>query len=180
LIAIAKEKPLLGGSSGSGSPGHLALAMFNHMAGTKITHVPYKGSNPALLDLMAGTIQVAFATVATAAPLVQTGRLKALAVAAAKRSVLFPDLPTVSEAGLRGFEVSGWYAVLAPAATPPDVVRHLSADLLKLLAMPDVKQNLASLGLEVSPSTPEAFSAFLKSEMLKWGNAVRISGAKID
>lgn len=180
LIAIAKDKPLLGGSSGSGSPGHLALAMFNSMAGTNITHVPYKGSNPALLDLMAGTIQVAFATTATAAPLIKTGRLKVLAVAAAKRSALFPGLPTISEAGLRGFEVSGWYAVLAPANTPDNIVRHLNAELLKLLAMPDVKQNLVSLGLEVTPSTPEAFTPFLKSEMLKWGNAVKISGAKID
>jgi tripartite-type tricarboxylate transporter receptor subunit TctC len=180
LIAIAKEKPLLGGSSGSGSPGHLALAMFNSMAGTKITHVPYKGSNPALLDLMAGTIQVAFATVATAAPLVHAGRLKALAVAAAKHSALFPAVPTMSEAGLRGFEVSGWYAVLAPANTPDTIVRQLNGDLVKLLAMADVRQSLSALGLEVTPSTPEAFTAFLKSEMLKWGNAVKISGAKID
>jgi tripartite-type tricarboxylate transporter receptor subunit TctC len=180
LIAIARAKPLLGGSSGSGSPGHLALALFNHMAGTKITHVPYKGSNPALLDLMAGTIQVAFATMATAAPLIQTGRLKALGVAAAKRSALLPDLPTVSEAGLRGFEVSGWYAVLAPANTPQPLVQRLNTELNKALALGDVRQNLVSLGLEVTPSTPDAFTAFLKSEMLKWGNAVKISGAKVD
>lgn len=180
LIAIAKAKPLLAGSSGSGSPGHLALALFNTMAGTKIEHVPYKGSNPALLDLMAGTLHLSFATMATAAPLVQAGRLKALAVAAAKRSALLPHLPTVSEAGLPGFEVSGWYAVLAPAHTPQPIVRRLNSGLNKLLEMPDVKRNMTSLGLEITPSTPEGFTVFLRSEMAKWGKAVRMSGAKVN
>jgi tripartite-type tricarboxylate transporter receptor subunit TctC len=178
LIAIAKAKPLLGGSSGLGSPGHLALALFNTMAGTKIEHIPYKGSNPALADLMSGTLQVAFATVATAAPLIQSRRLKALAVAAAKRSALLPDLPTVSEAGLRGFEVSGWYALLAPAGTATPIIDQLNRALIRLLAMPDARQNLTSLGLEISPSSPEELASFIKSEMAKWSKAVKLSGAK--
>jgi tripartite-type tricarboxylate transporter receptor subunit TctC len=180
LIALAKAKPLLAGSSGSGSPGHLALALFNTMAGTRIEHVPYKGSNPALLDVIAGTIQLSFATIATAAPLIQAGRLKPLAVAALKRSTLLPNLPTVSEAGLRGFEVSGWYALLAPAHTPRAIVSRLNVELSKVLEMPDVKQNMIAMGLEATPSTPREFSAFLKSEMAKWGQAVKMSGAKVN
>ena len=178
LIALARSKPLLGGSSGSGSPGHLALALFNAMAGTKIEHVPYKGSNPALIDLMAGTIQLSFATAATAAPLIASGRLKGVAVATRKRSSLLPDLPTVSESGLPGFEIDGWYAVVAPAGTPRPIIVRLNTAINQALAMPDVRQNLFSQGLDVSPSTPEGFAAFLKSELSKWEKAVKASGAK--
>lgn len=178
LIALARSKPLLGGSSGSGSPGHLALALFNAMAGTKIEHVPYKGSNPALIDLMAGTIQLSFATAATAAPLIASGRLKGVAVATRKRSSLLSDLPTVSESGLPGFEIDGWYAVVAPAGTPRPIIVRLNTAINQALAMPDVRQNLFSQGLDVSPSTPEGFAAFLKSELSKWEKAVKASGAK--
>jgi tripartite-type tricarboxylate transporter receptor subunit TctC len=178
LIVIARSKPLLGGSSGSGSPGHLALALFNAMAGTKIEHVPYKGSNPALIDLMAGTIHLSFATAATAAPLIASGRLKGVAVATRKRSSLLPDLATVSESGLPGFEVDGWYAVVAPAGTPRPIIVRLNTAINQALATPDVRQTLSSQGLEVSPSTPEAFAAFLKTELSKWDKAVKASGAK--
>lgn len=178
LIALARSKALLGGSSGSGSPGHLALALFNAMAGTKIEHVPYKGSNPALIDLMAGTIQLSFATAATAAPLIASGRLKGVAVATRKRSSLLPDLPTVSESGLPGFEIDGWYAVVAPAGTPRPIIVRLNTAINQALAMPDVRKNLFSQGLDVSPSTPEGFAAFLKSELSKWEKAVKASGAK--
>jgi tripartite-type tricarboxylate transporter receptor subunit TctC len=178
LIVIAKAQPLLGASSGVGSPGHLALELFNMMAATKITHVPYKGSGPALVDLVAGTIHMTFATASTAIPLMKAGRIKGLAVATSKRSGVLPELPTVGESGLRGFEVSGWYGVLAPAGTPPAIVDRLNAETVKALQLADVKQNLFVQGLDASPSTPQEFAAFMKSEIAKWAKVVKYSGAK--
>jgi tripartite-type tricarboxylate transporter receptor subunit TctC len=178
LITLAKAKPLLGGSSGIGSPGHLALELFNMMAGTTITHVSYKGSSPALIDVMAGNIQIIFATAATAIPLMKAAKIRGIAVATIKRSTLLPDLPTVSESGLRGFEVSGWYGVLAPAQTPRTIVNRLNAEIGKALQMPDVRQNMFIQGLDVSPSAPEEFAIFIRSEIAKWGKVVRYSGAK--
>jgi len=178
LIALAKSRQILGASSGVGSPGHLALALFNMMAGTKVVHVPYKGSTPALFDLIAGNINMIFATAATAVPLMKGGKVKGLAVATITRSALLPDMPTVSEAGLKGFEVSGWYAVLVPARTREDIVNRLNAEIVKALQMPDVRQNMFMHGLEVSPSTPQEFGVFLKSEMAKWAKVVKYSGAQ--
>ena len=178
LIALAKLKSLLGGSSGIGSPGHLALELFNMMAGTAITHVSYKGSAPALIDVMAGNIQIIFATAATAVPLLKAGKLKGIAVATIRRSALLPELPTVSESGLRGFEVSGWYGVLAPAQTPRAVVNRLNAEIGKALLMPDAKQAMFVQGLDVSTSSPEEFAIFIKSEIAKWAKVVKFSGAK--
>lgn len=178
LIALAKTRPLLGGSSGVGSPGHLALELFNMMAGTTIAHVSYKGSTPALIDVMAGNIQIIFATAATAVPLLKAGKIRGLAVATIKRSTLLPELPTVSESGLGGFEVSGWYGVLAPAHTPRDIVSRLNTEIGAVLQVAEVKQNMFVQGLDVSPSTPEAFAAFIKAEIAKWGKVVKYSGAR--
>ena len=178
LIAAARLKPLLGGSGGVGSPGHLALELFNMMAGVKITHVPYKGSAPALVDVIAGNIQVIFSTLTPALPHIKSGRIKALAVTSLKRSELVPELPTVAEAGLKGFEVTGWYGVLAPAQTPRTLIDRLNSEIVKALQSPDVKQNLLAQGFEISPSSPQAFSAFIRMELAKWAKVVKFSGAK--
>ena len=186
LIATAKstkDKPLLGGSGGVGSPGHLALELFNMMAGTKITHVPYKGSAPALVDVIAGNIQVLFSTLTPALPHIKSARLKALAVTSLKRSELMPELPTVSESGsaaLRGFEVTGWYGLLAPASTPNGVIARLHAETLKALQTSEVRQSLAGQGFELDPRGPEAFAAFIRAETVKWARVVKVSGARID
>ncbi len=178
MIALAKAGPLLGGSSGVGSPGHLALELFNMMAGTKIVHVAYKASAPALIDVMGGNIHLTFATAATAAPLIKAGKLKGLGVTALKRSILLPDLPTISENGLAGFEVSGWYGVLAPAGTPRPIVNQLNAAIVTALNLPDVRQSMSAQGFEISPSTPEEFGTFIRAEIAKWGRVVKFSGAK--
>jgi len=176
LIALAKNKPLLGGSAGIGTPGHLSLALFNILAGTQVEHVVYKGSGPALLDLMAGTIHIVFATSSTAVPQMKAGKLKGLAVSTAKRSALVPQLPTMAEAGLKDFEVSGWYGVFAPARTPRPIVQRLNAEIVKLLDIPDVKGFLFNQGLEVSPSTPEQLAGQLRSDIARWGNVIRKAG----
>ena len=178
LIVLAKSGSLLGGSSGVGSPGHLALELFNMMAGTRIVHVAYKGSAPALIDVIAGNIQLTFATAATAVPLMKAGKIKGLGVTTLKRSAVLPELPTIAESGLAGFEVSGWYGVLAPAGTPRSIVNRLNAEIVKALQMPEVRQNLSGQSFDISPSTPEQFAAFIKSEIEKWGKVVKYSGAK--
>ena len=178
LVALAKAGPLLGGSSGVGSPGHLASELFNMMAGTKIVHVAYKASAPALLDVMAGNIHLTFATAATAAPLIKAGKLKGLGGTALKRSSLLPDLPTIAETGLAGFEVSGWYGVLAPAGTPRPIINQLNTAIVTALNLPDVRQNMTAQGFEISPSTPEEFGNFIRAEITKWGRVVKYSGAK--
>lgn len=180
LIAAAKSagKPLLGGSGGVGSPGHLALELFNMMAGVKITHVPYKGSAPALLDIIAGSIQVLFSTLTPALPHMKTARIKVLAVTSLKRSELVPELPTVAESGLVGFEVTGWYGLLAPAQTPRSIVNRLNTETLKALQSAQVKHNLLSQGFEISSSSADEFAVFIKTEIAKWAKVVKFSGAK--
>ena len=180
LMAAAKTagKPLLGGSGGVGSPGHLALELFNMMAGVKITHVPYKGSAPALVDVIAGNIQVLFSTLTPTLPHIKSARIKALAVTSLKRSELVPEFPTVAESGLKGFEVTGWYGVLAPAHTPRAVIGRLHAQTVKALQSPEVKQNLQMQGFEISAGSPEEFAAFIKAELVKWAKVVKFSGAK--
>ncbi len=178
LIAAAKAKPLLGGSGGVGSPGHLALELFNMMAGVKITHVPYKGSAPALIDVIAGNIQVLFSTLTPALPHFKSGRIKVLAVTSLRRSELVPELPTVSESGLKGFEVTGWYGVLAPAQTPRAVISRIHGEILKALQSPEVKQNLLAQGFEISSGSPDDFATFIQSERVKWARVVKFSGAK--
>ncbi|HEY9447866.1 MAG TPA: tripartite tricarboxylate transporter substrate-binding protein, partial [Burkholderiales bacterium] len=165
-------------SSGVGGTGHLAGELFNVMAGTKMTHVPYKGGGPAMVDLVAGNIQLVFATAASAVPQIKAGRIKGLAVTTAKRSGLMPDLPTISEAGLKGFEANNWYGIVVPAKTPRSIINRLNAEVTKILHMPEIKSFLFNQGLDVAPGTPEQFGAYIKSERTKWAKVVKASGAK--
>lgn len=178
LIALAKQKPLNYGSSGVGGTGHLAGELFNVMAGTKMSHVPYKGGGPAMIDLVAGNIQLVFATAASAVPQIKAGKIKGLAVTTAKRSGLMPELPTISEAGLKGFEANNWYGIVVPAKTPKPIITKLNAEVTKILNMPDIKQFLFNQGLDAAPGTPEAFGAYIKAERAKWAKVVKASGAK--
>lgn len=180
LIALAKAKPLNVGSSGVGGTGHLAMELFNVMAGVKMTHVPYKGGGPAMIDLLGGQINAIFATAASAVPHIQSGKINALAVTTAKRSQLVPNLPTVAEAGLPGFEANNWNGVMVPAKTPRAVIERLNKEFTFVLNSPDVKQILFKQGLDVATGTPEEFGAYIKTETAKWAKVIKASGAKAD
>ncbi|MDB5904279.1 MAG: hypothetical protein JWM26_3157 [Betaproteobacteria bacterium] len=178
LIALAKVKSLNGGSSGIGGAGHLALELFNVSAGTKITHVPYKGGGPAITDLLGGQINLIFATAASAIPHVQSGKIRGLAVTTLNRSKLVPDLPTVAESGLPGFEANNWYGLVVPAKTPKPVVDRLNKEMVAVLNLPDIKEVLFRQGLDAHPSTPEAFGKYIQAETAKWARVIKASGAK--
>lgn len=176
LIALAKSKSLNGGSSGVGGAGHLALELFNLQTGTKITHVPYKGGGPAMVDLIGGNINMIFATAASAVPHINAGKIRALAVSTAKRSALVPDLPTVAEAGVKGFDANNWYGILVPAKTPRPIINRLNKEIVAVLNLPDVKKILFASGLDAAPGTPEAFGAYIKSEKDKWEKVIKAAG----
>ncbi len=176
LVAIAKSKSLNCGSSGVGGAGHLALELFNLQTGTKSTHVPYKGGGPAMIDLLAGNINFIFATAASAVPHIKTGKIRALAVTTMKRSQLVPDLPTVSEAGIKGFDANNWYGVLAPGKTPRPIIDRLNKEIVAVLNMSDVKDLLFKSGLDAAPTTPEAFGAYIRSEKAKWEKVIKAAG----
>jgi tripartite-type tricarboxylate transporter receptor subunit TctC len=176
LIALAKTRPLNGGSSGIGGTGHLAVELFNLQAGTRITHVPYKGGGPAIVDLLAGNIQLIFATAASSIGHIKSGRIRPLAVTTAKRSALVPELPTIAEAGLPGFEANNWNGFLVPAKTPRPVIDRLNKEIAGALSLPDIKDFLFKQGLDAAPGTPEAFGAYIRSEMGKWAKVIKASG----
>ncbi len=178
LIALAKQKPLNAGSSGVGGTGHLAIELFNTMAGVKLVHVPYKGGGPAIIDLVAGNIQLIFATGASAVPQVKAGRIKGIAVTTIKRSQLVPDMPTISEAGLKGFDANNWYGIMVPAGTPRPIIDRLNKETARILNMPDIKKLLFNQGLDVAPGSPEQFGAYIKAERAKWAKVIKASGAK--
>jgi len=178
LIALAKSKSLNCGSSGVGGAGHLALELFNLQTGVKMTHVPYKGGGPAMIDLLGGNIQLIFATAASAVGHIKSGKIRALAVTTLKRSPLVPDLPTVAETGLKGFEANNWYGVLVPAKTPRAIIMRLNKDLTTALNTPDIKELLFKQGLDVAPESPEAFGAYIKSENVKWAKVIKAAGLK--
>lgn len=182
VIALDKRAPgtLSFGSAGNGGGTHLAGELFNMQAGTKLLHVPYKGSAPAMTDLLGGQVQFMFSDAPTALPQIKAGKVRAIAVASAKRSALLPDVPTVAESGLPGYEAYSWAAFLAPAGTPKDVVQRLSADIGKALDDPRVKQRLYDVGAEAMPSTPEAFGKMLHAEIAKWTKVVRTANIKVD
>ena len=182
LIALAKARPgaINFASSGNGQSTHLSGELFNSMAGVKMTHIPYKGSSPALTDVMGGQASVMFDTMLSAMPFVKSGKLKALAVTSATRSPVAPDLPTVAESGLRGYETIAWNGVLAPAGTPKEAIAKLSAELKRALETPEVKEKFAAQGFAAAWSTPEAFATFLQTEVDKWSPVVKASGATID
>jgi tripartite-type tricarboxylate transporter receptor subunit TctC len=181
LIALAKAKPgqLTFASSGNGSVSHLTGAYFASQAGISLQHIPYKGDTPMITDLIGGQVAMAFGTAVAFLPQVQTGKLVALAVADAKPSPIAPGLPTIAET-LPGFEALQWFGVLMPAGTPADVVARLHAEIDRILRLPDVRERLASVGIEVAQKSPAEFGAFIQSETAKWGKIVRDSGAKID
>jgi tripartite-type tricarboxylate transporter receptor subunit TctC len=180
LIALAKQKSLSAGSSGIGATGHLAIELFNLMAGVKLVHVPYKGGGPAMGDLVGGQVQLIFATLASAGPQIRADRIRGLAVTTTKRSSLMPELPTLSESGLTGFDANNWYGLLAPAKTPRPIIDRLNAEVAKILAMPEVRSVLANQGLDPAPGTPEQFGAYIRSERLKWAKVIKESGAKAE
>jgi tripartite-type tricarboxylate transporter receptor subunit TctC len=176
LIALAKSKPLNAGSSGIGGTGHLAVELFNLQAGTKITHVPYKGGGPAMIDLLAGNINLIFATAASSISHIKAGKARALAVTTAKRSALVPDLPTVAEAGLKGYEANNWNGFFVPAGTPRPVITKLNKELAAALTAPDIKEFLFKQGLDAAPGTPEQFAKYIKAEYTKWARVIKAAG----
>jgi tripartite-type tricarboxylate transporter receptor subunit TctC len=182
FIALAKAKPgqLNFGSGGSGTTSHLTGEYFNLAAGTKIVHVPYKGSGPATTDLMAGQIQMMFIGVHSSLPLMKTGKIRGLGVTSTKRSELAPELPTLSEAGLRGFHVNTWYGIFGPAGMPREIVDRLNTALKTSLKNPAVRERLTAQGFDIVPSTPEEFALALKEEIDTWAKVVKQAGAKAD
>ena len=182
LIAYAKSHPgkLSFGSGSNGSAGHLAGELFKSEAGVDMVHVPYKGGAPALQALLAGDTQLMFDNLANSTPQLKAGRLKALAVTTAKRSVLAPDLPTLAETGLPGFDIYTWWGFMAPAGTPKEIVTKWNAEVTRILGTPEMKQFFAQQGAEPAPTTPEEFAALIKSEIPKYAKIVKASGAKVD
>ena len=182
LIALAKARPgqLDVASSGAGSSAHLAGELFKSMAGVKMNHVPYKGGGPAVVALLGGEVSVGFATTPSVIQHVKSGRLRGLAVTTAKRSPSTPDLPTVSEAGVKGYEAGTWYGFLVPSGTPKEVVSRLHAESIKSLSAADVKQRLDNSGFEPIGTTPEQFGAYIASETGKWGKVVRAAGVRVE
>ena len=182
LIALAKAKPkqLTYGSAGNGTASHLAGELLNMTAGIDITHVPYKGSAPASSELIGGHISAAFPGVAIALPHSKAGRMRALAITSLKRSRLMPDLPTMSESGLKGFEVISWYGLLAPSGTPPEIVQKLNAELNRVLHEADATEKLASFGAEPAHSTPAEFGEFVRHEIVKWAKVIKATGLRVE
>jgi tripartite-type tricarboxylate transporter receptor subunit TctC len=180
LIALAKAHPdsLRHGSTGIGSPHHLAGEIFKTMAGVKMVHVPYRGATPAITDIIAGHIEVYFGAMVSTLPHVKSGRVRALGVTTLKRVAAVPDIPTISEQGLKGFETGSWFGVSVPTGTSKDIVNRLHRESVRILALPEVRDRMASEGAEFVADTPEQFTAFLRSELEKWGRAVKASGAR--
>ena len=183
LIALAKSKPgeltyASGGGVGSGN--HLAGELFKASAGVDVLHVPYKGGAPALTELLGGQVAIFFAPIPIALSHVQAGKLRALAVTGAKRAPVTPDLPTMSEAGLPGFEFSIWDGMLAPARTPKETISKVNAEIVKILQMQDVKEKFSAMGAEPTGSTPEQLATFMKADADKWANILKESGARVE
>jgi tripartite-type tricarboxylate transporter receptor subunit TctC len=182
LIAYGKANPgkLNFASSGSGTSIHLAGELFKVMTGVQMTHVPYKGSAPAVSDLLGGQVQLMFDNLPSALPHIKAGKLKALAVTSATRAAALPDVPTIHESGVPGFEAASWFGLLAPAGTPPDVVNKINAEVAKWLATPDGKEKLAAVGANAAGGSPDAFAKHIAAETAKWAKVVKDSGAKVD
>jgi tripartite-type tricarboxylate transporter receptor subunit TctC len=178
LVAYLKARPgqLSYASSGNGGAPHMSAELFKSMVGVDVAHVPYKGSTAAHPDLIAGRTALMFDTVAAVSPQVQGGKLRALAVTTPKRSSLFPDLPTMAEAGIKGYDTSTWGGLLAPAGTPKDVVSKLNAEVVKALAAPDVREKLAAAGIEPAAGTPQQFNDFIQAEMGRWATVAKGAG----
>jgi tripartite-type tricarboxylate transporter receptor subunit TctC len=182
LVALLKANPnkYSFGSAGNGTSQHISGELFKIMTGTQMQHIPYKGSGPMIPDLLAGTIQLSFENITTAYPQVKAGKLKALAVTSGKRSFVAPEVPTMAEAGLAGYDISSWQAMYAPAGTPKEIVARLHAETAKALRAPENAKRLHELGLDAGGIAPEELAAFMRTEIPRLGKVVRESGAKVD
>lgn len=182
LIKLAKAKPgtLAFGTAGIATSGHLAGELFKTAAGVDMTHVPYKGSSQALIDNLSGQVPLYFGAMASPMPHVKSGRLRAIAVTTLKRSSALPDVPTLDEQGLKGFETATWYGVAAPAGTPKDIIKKLHAEIVRIIKLPDVRERLASEGADFVGDTPEELTAFVKSEIAKWAKVAKQAGMKVN
>jgi len=182
LLALARAKPgaLSYGTAGNGTPPHMTGELFKSYTGVNILHIPYKGGAPAIADLIAGQIPMMFDNVPPLLPHVRSGRIKALAVTSLARIQVLPDVPTLHELGLKDFDAVGWNGLLAPAATPRDIVARVHAEAVRVLRIPEVRDQLTSQGADIVGNSPEEFAAWIKVEVKKWAEVVRLSGAKLD
>lgn len=182
LIALARARPgeLNFGSSGAGAADHLSAELFQVMTKTKMVHIPYKGGPLAMVDLISGNLQLMFATVPTAIGLIKGGKVRAMAITNSKRFPLMPELPTVAEAGIPGFAVDNWCGVFATGGTPAGIVARLNAELVKVLAAPDVKKRLLENGIDAVSDTPEQFAAYIRAETTKWASVIKDANVKVD
>jgi len=182
FIALAKARPgqINFASSGSGTSIHMSAEMFKMLTGVDIVHIPYKGSGPALADLLGGQVSVMFDNLTSSIGHIRSGKLRALAITTATRYPALPDLPTMQEAGVAGYEASAWFGIVAPKATPMEIVNRLNSEVNKMLALPDVKEKLLQQGAIAAPGTPEQFGAFIQDEIAKWAKVVKASGAKVE
>ena len=180
LIALAKARPgtINYGSSGSGGSNHLAGELFNALAGVKMVHIPYKGNAPALTDLLGGHVDLVFNGLTSAMPLIKTGKLRALAVTSIKRTGSLPDMPTLDELGLKGFQAVAWNGLSAPARTPKDIIAKLNADVLKVVRSPELAERLRAEGSDPVGNSPEQYAAFLRDEIAKWSKVIKFAGVK--
>ena len=182
LVALARAKPgeLAYVSLGSGSMGHLSGELLASTAGVRLLHVPYKTLGQAIPDLMSGQVQLMFLGIASAQPHVRAGKLRAIAVSGARRSPALPQVPTVMESGIRGFEVTGWYGVFVPTGTPQEIIARLHKEIVRALSLPDVRDRLSGEGAELVGNSPREFDGFVRSELAKWAKVVKLSGAKAE
>jgi tripartite-type tricarboxylate transporter receptor subunit TctC len=182
LISLAKAKPgqINYASAGSGTSPHLAAELFKSMAGVDLVHVPYKGSPQALTDLLGGQTQIMFASLVSALPHIRQGRLRALGVTSLKRAAALPDVPAISESGLRGYDVSVWMGIVAPAATPPTVIAQLNRQIAAIVQLPETKERLAVQGLEAIANSPAEFTSYIAAEVRKWSAVIRQAGVTAD
>jgi tripartite-type tricarboxylate transporter receptor subunit TctC len=182
LIALARAKPdqLTHGSSGTGAPGHLAGEVFKLMANVRFIHIAYKGSSQAVIDLMGGHVQLAFPTIPVVTQHIRSGKLRALGVTSLKRSASLPETPTIDEAGVRGYEVVGWYGVLAPAGVPRDIITRLNTEIAKALRAPDLQERLLRDGAEPVGNTPDEFRAYIEADVVKWAKVIDAAGIRFE
>ena len=182
VVAAAKAKPgtVNFGSSGNGTSQHLAAELFANMAGLKMTHVPYKGSSQAVQALLGNQVDLVFENSVAAMPMIQSGKFRALATTGAKRAAELPDVPTMAESGLKGYEIVSWQAIFAPAGTPKPIVDKLSTEIGKIIHQPDVRARLASMGVEPSGAGPTELGNFQKSEVTKWANLIKVANIHLE
>ncbi|MEI6302513.1 MAG: tripartite tricarboxylate transporter substrate binding protein [Betaproteobacteria bacterium] len=178
LIALSKAKPLAFASAGNGTAMHLAGELFKLKAGVDLQHVPYKGSGPAVTDLMGGQVPVAFVDLSSALPHIRSGKVRALAVASGKRTITVPEIATIAESGIPGYDAVGWFGLFAPAGTPREIVNKLNAEVQRIMQLPEVRDRALAAGAEPAAGTPEEFAAFIRTEIPKWAEVVKVSGAK--